>query len=225
MRKSNSRWSPWQPVRRYSPDRCCRTVVSLMPSSYAAAATEPARMYVRRTSSCRRVGRCFAISRPSGTRRATPAAAGSRSRARIAPGTEGEPSCRYPFCLDHADTIIATPQACKRGWSGRRDSNPRHPAWKASALPTELLPLGGTRLASPECAIAVAVRAHDIALGHLRLESRSTDSAASDGSRQRVRHRIGTADQHSHPLAGLRPVGAGVERRERRSARRFDQLA
>src|SRR6476661_5255149 len=26
-------------------------------------------------------------------------------------------------------------------WSGRRDSNPRHPAWKASALPTELLPL------------------------------------------------------------------------------------
>src|SRR5881628_2149610 len=26
-------------------------------------------------------------------------------------------------------------------WSGRRDSNPRHPAWKARALPTELLPL------------------------------------------------------------------------------------
>ncbi len=25
-------------------------------------------------------------------------------------------------------------------WSGRRDSNPRHPAWKARALPTELLP-------------------------------------------------------------------------------------
>src|SRR5690348_4547880 len=27
-------------------------------------------------------------------------------------------------------------------WSGRRDSNSRHPAWKASALPTELLPQG-----------------------------------------------------------------------------------
>ena len=26
-------------------------------------------------------------------------------------------------------------------WSGRRDSNSRHPAWKAEALPTELLPL------------------------------------------------------------------------------------
>ena len=25
--------------------------------------------------------------------------------------------------------------------SGRRDSNPRHSAWKADALPTELLPL------------------------------------------------------------------------------------
>src|SRR5438067_445551 len=27
--------------------------------------------------------------------------------------------------------------------SGRRDSNPRHPAWEASALPTELHPLVG----------------------------------------------------------------------------------
>jgi hypothetical protein len=27
-------------------------------------------------------------------------------------------------------------------WSGRRDSNPRHLAWEASTLPTELLPLG-----------------------------------------------------------------------------------
>ncbi len=25
-------------------------------------------------------------------------------------------------------------------WSGRRGSNPRHAAWKAAALPTELLP-------------------------------------------------------------------------------------
>ena len=27
------------------------------------------------------------------------------------------------------------------GWSGRRDSNSRHPAWKAGALPAELHPL------------------------------------------------------------------------------------
>jgi len=28
-------------------------------------------------------------------------------------------------------------------WSGRRDSNPRHTAWKAVALPAELLPRAG----------------------------------------------------------------------------------
>ncbi len=28
----------------------------------------------------------------------------------------------------------------RRGWSGRRGSNPRHAAWKAAALPAELLP-------------------------------------------------------------------------------------
>jgi hypothetical protein len=38
---------------------------------------------------------------------------------------------RPGFLLPHAYPIIQ---------SGRRDSNPRHQAWKASALPTELLP-------------------------------------------------------------------------------------
>ncbi len=49
----------------------------------------------------------------------------------------------------------------RRNWSGRRDSNPRHPAWKASAPPTELLPLvalmvdGSTRVSeSTACAQA-----------------------------------------------------------------------
>gem|GEM_PF-390992 len=35
----------------------------------------------------------------------------------------------------------------KGGWSGRRDSNSRHPAWKAGALPTELLPLRSSQAA------------------------------------------------------------------------------
>ena len=30
----------------------------------------------------------------------------------------------------------------KYKWSGRRDSNARHPAWKAGTLPTELHPHG-----------------------------------------------------------------------------------
>ena len=37
-----------------------------------------------------------------------------------------------------------------RDWSGRRDSNPRHPAWKARALPTELLPLASRDIAPDE---------------------------------------------------------------------------
>ena len=35
----------------------------------------------------------------------------------------------------------STPELHWRSWSGRRGSNPRPSAWKADALPTELLPL------------------------------------------------------------------------------------
>ena len=36
-------------------------------------------------------------------------------------------------------------------WSGRRDSNPRHSAWEADTLPTELLPLGTRSNRAPAC--------------------------------------------------------------------------
>jgi hypothetical protein len=36
--------------------------------------------------------------------------------------------------------------AIRRGWSGRRGSNSRHAAWKAAALPTELLPPEATKV-------------------------------------------------------------------------------
>ncbi len=42
-------------------------------------------------------------------------------------GTRGQLECR--------------PEIKRGSWSGRRDSNPRHLAWEASTLPTELLPL------------------------------------------------------------------------------------
>ena len=32
-------------------------------------------------------------------------------------------------------------------WSGRRDSNSRHSAWKADSLPTEILPLAHSIIA------------------------------------------------------------------------------
>ena len=34
----------------------------------------------------------------------------------------------------------STPELHRLIWSGRRGSNSRHSAWKADALPTELLP-------------------------------------------------------------------------------------
>ena len=42
-----------------------------------------------------------------------------------------------------------------KNWSGRRDSNSRHPAWKAEALPTELLPLIRLQALSPTQRLAV----------------------------------------------------------------------
>ena len=43
-------------------------------------------------------------------------------------------------------------RSVRRGWSGRRGSNPRHAAWKAAALPTELLPHDPTMIAGPSAA-------------------------------------------------------------------------
>src|SRR6476620_4023831 len=53
-------------------------------------------------------------------------------KAGFEPATSSLPRMRStPELLGH--------EACKN-WSGRRDSNSRHSAWKADALPTELLP-------------------------------------------------------------------------------------
>ena len=41
---------------------------------------------------------------------------------------------RHPACVSRGGS-----------WSGRRDSNPRHSAWEADTLPTELLPPGRAR--------------------------------------------------------------------------------
>jgi hypothetical protein len=38
-------------------------------------------------------------------------------------------------------------------WSGKRGSNPRHSAWKADALPTELLPPGAKFILPPQIEI------------------------------------------------------------------------
>ena len=44
--------------------------------------------------------------------------------------------------------VCSTPELrwLSKNWSGRRDSNPRPSAWKADALPTELLPQNGPQM-------------------------------------------------------------------------------
>ena len=80
-----------------------------------------------------------------------------------------------------------------RDWSGRRDSNPRHPAWKARALPTELHPRcfpsvqwrGKDSNLRRQCRqiyslLPLAAREPLPRCGHLR---RPTSQRAGDGSR------------------------------------------
>ena len=57
------------------------------------------------------------------------------SRPRALPRTHDKPPA-----LDERGPAVRSIAFNTRNQSGRRDSNPRHQAWKASALPTELLP-------------------------------------------------------------------------------------
>ena len=101
--------------------------------------------------------------------------------------------------------------AAERGdWSGRRDSNPRHPAWKAGAPPTELLPLGGTRLASPVRAIAMTVRAHDIALGHFSHDARGPRAADHAADRVALLRRVAMVEIHGTARKATAAVGTGL---------------
>ncbi len=77
--------------------------------------------------------------------------------------------------------------------SGRRDSNPRHQAWKASALPTELLPRG-TAPARPDCG--------GPASGGGRIRT-------FEGLRRQIYSLIPLATWVPHPGAGVAPALPG----------------
>src|SRR5688572_28060102 len=51
-----------------------------------------------------------------------------------------EPLAGFEPATSSLPRRCSTPELQGRYWSGRRDSNPRPSAWKADALPTELLP-------------------------------------------------------------------------------------
>ena len=54
---------------------------------------------------------------------------------------KAEPVARIELATSSLPRKRSTPELHWRSWSGRRGSNPRPSAWKADALPTELLPL------------------------------------------------------------------------------------
>ena len=53
---------------------------------------------------------------------------------------KAEPVARIELATSSLPRKRSTPELHWRSWSGRRGSNPRPSAWKADALPTELLP-------------------------------------------------------------------------------------
>ncbi len=55
------------------------------------------------------------------------------------------PECPHPTVLGRDTNGSRRVRSGKGDWSGRRDSNPRHSAWEADTLPTELLPLESAR--------------------------------------------------------------------------------
>ena len=96
----------------------------------------------------------------------------------------------------------------RRVWSGRRDSNPRHTAWKAVTLPTELLPHRIGR-PSPEGSEPMTVRADGIALGDLlqdALRAGPTDHPGYGGS---LRLRLSMVEIHRARRKPPSAVGAG----------------
>ena len=54
--------------------------------------------------------------------------------------TTKEPMTRFELVTSSLPRKRSTPELHRLIWSGRRGSNSRHSAWKADALPTELLP-------------------------------------------------------------------------------------
>ena len=80
------------------------------------------------------------------------------SVAHAIPGTD--PPASGPSCLSGREVrcpsrptavqVVGEFTLTSGEWSGRRGSNPRHSAWEADTLPTELLPLGRAAILAPD---------------------------------------------------------------------------
>ena len=124
----------------------------------------------------------------------------------------------------------ATPPA---GWSGRRDLNSRHPAWKAGALPAELHPrLDAGRLVRPrlpaghpapkEAHYSCRKSCSDYR-SRARQPKSPTQDSSQDGGGGRIRTSVGVRRQiySLFPLAAREPHRNHQTNRKRDHRRRF----
>src|SRR3954452_1005641 len=104
-------------------------------------------------------------------------------------------------------------------WSGRRGSNPRHSAWEADTLPTELLPLG-SRATAVGTAARFYIGTHRIVINALRVNRRArgctrcpgTYAAGALGHRDRLagrQYRIGRLECTPGGRTATAPPGFG----------------
>ena len=100
-------------------------------------------------------------------------------------------------------------------WSGRRGSNSRHAAWKAAALPTELLPRGPQNTATTRPLADEGRLSHSIP----RLES---DILSNLRSLRRVPQAGRLPIARARPDCGRHDCGAGMQRLADRRSPRFD---
>ena len=99
--------------------------------------------------------------------------------------------------------------------SGRRDSNPRHPAWEASALPTELRPRTAQSLADifrmHEGPSAVAFKG-PLPPALARPAGLAAPAATAGGEAGHVAAHLRAVRPPAHPLPPAHPVPAGLPR-------------
>ena len=110
-----------------------------------------------------------------------------------------------------AVSVMVPPRAWIESWSGRRDSNPRHSAWEADTLPTELLPPDFTLRNS----VCLRARVGILRQGRTRSRCAAHDCGRSFITGERPRH----AGPTTHLAAANTTYPAGVESDDKRRAR------
>ncbi len=118
-------------------------------------------------------------------------------------GRKDRPGCsaspfRFSQCASFGGPV-ANPMAknramCLRCLSGTRDSNPRHPAWEAGTLPTELVPQSD----------------RDVTKTRSPCQSRQRQTVACRDGKKTARDYLGERQDPGRPAAGATPASRGT---------------